>query len=88
MTGDAAWAEALLDFRRRKDAHFASGKGPIPADALADFHGLSDFAPDGKARKVETFVEGLNIPIGVLPLGTGDSALVHSIPSIHVGMLR
>src|SRR5205814_10180813 len=28
---------------------------------------LSDFGPDGKARKVETFADGLNIPIGVLP---------------------
>ncbi|MCP2012943.1 uncharacterized protein (DUF1684 family) [Deinococcus sp. HSC-46F16] len=63
MTGDAAWAEALLDFRRRKDAHFASGKGPIPADALADFHGLSYFAPDPEW----TFV---------LPVEPGDGAKV------------
>ena len=44
---------------------------------------LSDFGPDGRARKVETFADGLNIPIGVLPLGTGDSALVHSIPAVR-----
>ncbi len=44
---------------------------------------LSDFGPDGKAGKVETFADGLNIPIGVLPLGAGDSALVHSIPSVR-----
>jgi putative heme-binding domain-containing protein len=44
---------------------------------------LSDFADDGKARKVATFAEGLNIPIGVLPLGNGDSALVHDIPNIR-----
>ncbi|MBB5235436.1 hypothetical protein HNQ09_002893 [Deinococcus budaensis] len=46
MSGDAAWTEALLDFRRRKDEHFAAGKGPVPAGALGDFHGLSYFAPD------------------------------------------
>src|SRR5262249_35063063 len=40
---------------------------------------LSDFGPDGKARKVETFAEGLNIPIGCLPLPDGKSVLVSSI---------
>jgi putative heme-binding domain-containing protein len=44
---------------------------------------LDDFAPDGRARKSSTFADGLNIPIGVLPLGRGDSALVHSIPAIR-----
>jgi len=44
---------------------------------------LDDFAPDGRARKATNFVEGLNIPIGVMPLGKGDSALVHSIPAIR-----
>src|SRR5262249_5217014 len=43
---------------------------------------LSDFAPDGRARKVTTFAEGLNIPIGVLPLSPRD-AFVHSIPNIY-----
>jgi putative heme-binding domain-containing protein len=44
---------------------------------------LSDFGKDGKAKKAVNFAEGLNIPIGVMPLGTGDSALVHSIPAIR-----
>jgi putative heme-binding domain-containing protein len=44
---------------------------------------LDDFAPNGLARKVTTFADGLNIPIGVLPFGRGDSALVHSIPAIR-----
>ncbi len=44
---------------------------------------LDDFAPDGLARKATTFADGLNIPIGVLPLGRGDSALVHAIPAIR-----
>src|SRR5262249_6080153 len=41
---------------------------------------LEDFGPDGRARKVTTFAENLNIPIGVLP--TRDGALVYSIPNI------
>ncbi len=46
---------------------------------------LSDFGPDGRARKVRTFADGLHIPIGILPLsvgGRGDSALSYSIPNI------
>jgi putative heme-binding domain-containing protein len=42
---------------------------------------LSDFGPDGRARNVNTFADGLNIPIGVLPLTKG--ALVFSIPHIY-----
>ncbi|MBX7103913.1 MAG: c-type cytochrome [Gemmataceae bacterium] len=45
---------------------------------------LSDFGPDGRARKVETFAEGLNIPIGILPYQ--DGAIVYSIPNLW--MLR
>jgi len=44
---------------------------------------LSDFAPDGRARKVTEFATGLNIPIGVLPMPDGRSALVHSIPDVY-----
>ena len=36
---------ALLDFRRRKDEHFASGRGPIEGAALHDFQGLSYYPP-------------------------------------------
>jgi putative heme-binding domain-containing protein len=43
---------------------------------------LEDFGPDGKARKITTFADGLNIPIGVLPVGK-DAALVYSIPSVY-----
>ena len=42
---------------------------------------LEDFAPDGHARKVTTFVEGLNIPIGLYPYK--DGVIVFSIPKIH-----
>jgi putative heme-binding domain-containing protein len=56
---------------------------PFPA---ADGHGrdtikvLSDFGPDGKARHVEAFATGLNIPIGLLPYK--DGAIAYSIPNI------
>ncbi len=59
---------------------FAAAEGKAPRDRVII---LSDLAPDGHARKAETFAEGLNIPIGVLPIGQGDSALVHAIPSIR-----
>jgi putative heme-binding domain-containing protein len=42
---------------------------------------LEDFGPDGRARKITTFVDKLNIPIGVLPTAKG--ALVFSIPNIY-----
>lgn len=41
---------------------------------------LEDFGPDGRARKITTFADKLNIPIGVLPTSKG--ALVYSIPAI------
>jgi len=41
---------------------------------------LEDFGPDGKARKISTFVGGLNIPIGQYP--TADGVICHSIPKI------
>jgi putative membrane-bound dehydrogenase-like protein len=43
---------------------------------------LGDFGPDGRARRSTTFADGLNIPIGVLPLSPRD-ALVYSIPNIY-----
>lgn len=43
---------------------------------------LSDFDIKGKARKIETFANDLNIPIGILPLPDCKSCIVHSIPSI------
>ena len=45
---------------------------------------LSDFGPDGRAAKIKTFADGLNIPIGLLPLPSARAALVHSIPNIYL----
>src|SRR5262249_18616091 len=41
---------------------------------------LEDFGPDGRARKITTFADGLNIPIGLFPLK--DGCIVFSIPNI------
>lgn len=43
---------------------------------------LSDFGADGRARKITTFAENLNIPIGVLPIEDGSKAIIFSIPNI------
>ncbi len=44
---------------------------------------LEDFQPDGRAGKITTFAEGLNIPIGLLPLPGGQGAIIFSIPRIE-----
>ncbi|HZZ80326.1 MAG TPA: PVC-type heme-binding CxxCH protein [Gemmataceae bacterium] len=44
---------------------------------------LEDFGPDGKARKITTFADKLNIPIGVIPDGSATSALIYTIPAIY-----
>jgi putative membrane-bound dehydrogenase-like protein len=61
---------------------FPTGPGKKPRDAVKV---LEDFGPDGRARKVTTFADGLNIPIGLLPLpGTRpQEALVFNIPFIY-----
>jgi len=43
---------------------------------------LEDFGPDGKARKITTFADKLNIPIGVIPDTDAKGALIYSIPTI------
>ncbi len=46
---------------------------------------FEDFGPDGRARKVTQFADGLNIPTGVYPFRTADKhwkAVVWSIPNI------
>ena len=58
---------------------FPAEKGKTPRDAVKI---LEDFGPDGRARKITTFADGLNIPIGLLPMPGGNEALVHSIPTI------
>ena len=58
---------------------FPAKDGETPRDGVKI---LEDFGPDGRARKITTFASGLNIPIGILPMPGGNSALVHAIPTI------
>ena len=58
---------------------FAGEASPTPRDRLTV---VDEIGPDGRAQKIRHFAEGLNIPIGHLPLGKGSEALVYSIPSI------
>ena len=58
---------------------FPAPEGKTPRDRVTI---LEDFGPDGRARKITQFTQGLNIPVGVFPLG-GNSAIVFSIPNIY-----
>ncbi len=62
---------------------YAAKEGTKPRDSVKI---LSNIGADGKAQKIETFADGLNIPIGLLPLpnkkGAPQTALVHSIPNV------
>ncbi|MBI3415121.1 MAG: c-type cytochrome [Verrucomicrobia bacterium] len=55
---------------------------PAPLDKPARDRVMifEDFGPDGRARKVTQFADGLNIPIGIYP--HGDGCIVWSIPNI------
>lgn len=87
-----ALGEPIAGFQKNWDdnhlAFRATSTPPEPAEHGTDsVRILSDFGPDGRARKVTVFADGLNIPVGVLPLprvasARGDSALVFSIPAI------
>jgi len=78
---DANWNENPVAFR-------AASTPPVPLVKGRDtVRVLSDFGPDGRARRIEVFADGLNIPIGVQPLprrpgARGDTVIVHSIPAI------
>lgn len=88
-----ALGEPIVNFNKNWDANQlafrASATPPSPVEFGADsVFVLSDFDPtDGRARKVRKFADGLNIPIGVMPLprptgANGDTVLVFSIPAI------
>ncbi len=49
-----------------------------PRDAIKI---LEDTDGDGRADRISTFADGLNIPIGILPISQG--AIVYSIPNIY-----
>ncbi|MFO0876484.1 MAG: c-type cytochrome [Gemmataceae bacterium] len=60
---------------------FPAKPGVKPRDTVKV---LENFGPDGRARKITTFADGFNIPIGLLPLpgARPREALVFGIPSI------
>src|SRR5271168_1846542 len=60
---------------------YPAAAGTRPRDTVKI---LSNFQADGRAQKIETFADGLNIPIGLLPLPSARSALVHNIPNIYL----
>lgn len=63
---------------------YPAAPGTKPRDTVKI---LEDFDPQtGKARKVTTFAEGLNIPIGLLPLPSGKTtrALVFDIGALRL----
>ena len=80
-TFEKHWVDTSLAFRA------AATPPEPPENGIDSLRVLSDFGPDGRARKSTIFAEGLNIPIGVLPLprapgAKGDSVIVFSIPAI------
>jgi putative heme-binding domain-containing protein len=60
---------------------YPAAKGTKPRDSVKV---LSDFQANGRAGKIETFADGLNIPIGLLPMPTARAAIVHNIPNIYL----
>ncbi|MSU66821.1 MAG: hypothetical protein EXS38_12145 [Opitutus sp.] len=84
--------ETIKTFEQNAEENTTAFRGlampPPPALAGSDtVRVLSDFGPDGRARRVATFAEGLNIPIGIQPLprrpgSKGDTVIVFSIPAI------
>ena len=58
---------------------FAAADPEQSRDGLTVLEGIG---PDGKATKATRFADGLNIPIGVLPLPSGNEVIVWSIPNI------
>lgn len=78
---DKNWEDNAIAFR-------AVTQPPKPRESATDtLYVLSDFGSDGRPRTIRTFAEGLNIPVGVMPLprrpgAKGDTVLVYSIPAI------
>src|SRR5688572_25666744 len=60
---------------------YPAAAGKAPRDTVKI---LEDFDESGRARKITTFADNLNIPIGVLPLPQPGTALVYAIPNIFL----
>lgn len=55
--------------------------GPLDKPGRDSVKILSNFSRTGRATKIATFADGLNIPIGLLPVQNG--VLAYSIPNIY-----
>ena len=71
-------AQGRLWLTQSREYPFAA---PTNAPGRDKISVLSDFAPDGRARSITTFAEGLNLPIGLLPYR--DGVIAFSIPNIY-----
>ena len=60
---------------------YPAREGTKPRDTVKI---LSNFQANGRAGTVDTFADGLNIPIGLLPLPNGRDALVHNSPDVYL----
>jgi putative heme-binding domain-containing protein len=58
---------------------YAAASGAKMRDVVKRFE---QFGPDGRAKKVTTVVDGLNIPIGVA--ASGQDLIVYSIPNVYL----
>ncbi len=70
--------QGRLWITQSREYPFPAPAGSAPRDAIRI---LSDFAPEGRAGKITTFADGLNIPIGIYPYRGG--AIAYSIPYIY-----
>ncbi len=80
-TFEKNWEENTIAFRG-----LAAPPAPEPT-GRDSIRILSDFGPDGRARQISTFADGLNIPVGIQPLprrpeSKGDAVVAFSIPAI------
>ena len=60
---------------------YPAAAGTQPRDTVKI---LSDFQADGRAGKIETFADGLNIPIGLLPLPSAERRSSTISPNIYL----
>lgn len=87
---DAAGRE-IPSFQKQWDSNRAAFGGrqmpAAPEQGLDAIQVLSDFGADGRARKIATFAEGLNLVMGVQALprragAKGDTVVAFSIPAV------
>ncbi len=71
------WVTSSIEYPYPAAADRSISEGGAPRDTLKI---LEDTDGDGRADKSTTFAEGLNIPIGVLPVSQG--AICFSIPNL------